>query len=536
MPRTRPAAPATVTATAAYRDRWRGRRVWLAAFVGFVALGGAWLLATPLGAPPDEPSHINRAYALVHGDVIGSPPGAGQPAAVTAVEVPAGLDALQAVAQCANADVRRPATCDNRVVGSSRLVPHLIYTGRYPPLYYALVGLPTLVASTPGVVYWMRLVSVALSAAFFASALVVACRRSRSVAGPLAVALAVTPTALYLAAAVNPSGLEISSAAALWVALTVLARDRPPDPGGEVTLAGISAVVLVLARGDSPLWPVLMIVCLLPLVAGGDLRGLLARRDVRAWAVRIAAAYAAAVGWVLGEDALAALPVGPRTHTTALHLLRQVVDEMPRWGREYVGVFGAVNAPSPRGVIAGFGVLAAALVLAALARGDNRARLSVAATVAAAAVVPVVLEVIQSRRIGLGAQGRYFLPLVVAVVLVPGLLMPAPAGPARRRRWARRGGWLLVGAAGAGQVAAFAGALRRYSVGVAGPHNPFVTVAAGWRPPLPAGALDLLYAAGVAGVGGCLAAAWRRRSAPPGETRPTRAVGQLDPEYKADLT
>ena len=502
--------------------------MWLAVFVGLVALGSAWALATPLASPPDEASHVARAYALVHGSLVGTVPGIPQPAAVTAVEVPAGITALQSDAACVNRAPAVPATCVNRVVGSGRLVPHLIYTGRYPPLYYALVGLPALAVRTPGVVYWMRLVSVVLSSAFLAAAVVVLRWRGAGPLGYAGVALAATPTALYLAATVNPNGLEISAALCLWVALAALVSGRGAASGapggvngvgGMVAVAGISAVVVVLARGDSPLWPPVIAACLAPLASRARISALWRRRDVRWCLVAVVAAYVAAGVWILAENALAALPSGAPLRGSPLHHLRLVVDEVPRWLLEYVATFGNLTTSAPKGVYVAVAVAVVVVVGLGLARGGGRQRLSIALTVAVGAALPLALEYYQSGRYGAGAQGRYFLPLVVGIVVVPAVTVLGPGGgggagePARgihaRHRWARRWVWVLGAVVAVYQAVTFAAVLHRFAVGVNGPLDPLATVAGAWVPPVPALALDTLFALAVLWVAGCLVVASR---------------------------
>ena len=65
--------------------------VWAGSFVLVALLGVVWALAAPLSGPPDEPTHIIHAYAIFHGQLIGSED---HPAAITDVTVPKCLSRL----------------------------------------------------------------------------------------------------------------------------------------------------------------------------------------------------------------------------------------------------------------------------------------------------------------------------------------------------------------------------------------------------------------------------------------------------------
>ena len=132
--------------------------------------------------------------------------------------------------------------------------------------------------------YLMRLVSVAITSAFLASALMSAFSWRRSRMLVLGAGVAIVPTVIYLGAVLNDSGLEIAPAICLWVSLLVFVLDPPAEGGARLlTRAGVAACALALARPLSPLWLVLIAVTVLALVGRQRLRALLRRRDVQAW-------------------------------------------------------------------------------------------------------------------------------------------------------------------------------------------------------------------------------------------------------------
>ena len=127
-----------------------------------------WSLATPLFASPDEPAQVARAVALVHGQLIGKTvKNDGNP--ITDVTIPKVYAAGSVYAVLAFRDTV-PASCTTRLTQSKAAVRTTTYVGRYPPLYYAIVGLPSLFTASSNGLYAMRLVSALLNAVFLALA------------------------------------------------------------------------------------------------------------------------------------------------------------------------------------------------------------------------------------------------------------------------------------------------------------------------------------------------------------------------------
>ena len=233
----------------------------------------AWSLASPLFSSPDEPAHVVHAVALDHGQLIGTPVG-GSSSAITAVTVPASIADSGRYSDCFRFRISVPASCARPLTTDSRAVESTTSAGRYPPLYYAIVGIPSLVSESTGGIYAMRLVSAALSALFVALAFMSICAWSRRTFMLVGVLLAVTPMTLFMGGVVNPNGPEICAALCMWTAGLVLVLERAEaPPRGLVIVLTASAVVLMLSRGISPLWVVLILV-VLAILAG--------RRAIRA--------------------------------------------------------------------------------------------------------------------------------------------------------------------------------------------------------------------------------------------------------------
>ncbi len=86
---------------------------------------------------------------------------------------------------------------------------------RYNPLYYLAVGSPSLLAGPAHASRLMRLLSAALSALFLSWHSPRRYRAPTSIAAST-VLLAATPMVLFLGAAINPNGLEITAAICSW--------------------------------------------------------------------------------------------------------------------------------------------------------------------------------------------------------------------------------------------------------------------------------------------------------------------------------
>jgi hypothetical protein len=470
----------------------------------------AWSFASPMGSVPDEPAHLIRAASLVRGEFLGTP----LPHTISATKAYVTVEAPQVFARLEDDVVcfryqppSVPASCQGTLDGSSGEVRVDIYVGRYSPLYYSLVGLPTLVAVNPAGMYLARLVSGALSAAMLALA-VVSLRRCRG--APLlgaGLALAMTPMVIYLAGVVNPSGLEISSAISAWVAAMALTSEAAGTvPASVVGALGISTIVLMLTRGLSPLWAGFIGLGVIALV-GRPGRELLRRRCAQGWLAGCVAAGGAALAWDLYADPFLIVPGSPVAHSTStLQLLMLAMDRLRLLVTSSIGDFGWLDTPSPFAVIVTWLAALSAVVLLGTCLARRRDALVAVGTVVAWGVVPVVLIMSQARSNGIIGQGRDFMALGVGIPIVAGAVAGGRfAGRAATRRLAT----IVIVALAVCQLADFYGTLRRYTVGITGPLNAFASTPDAWHPPVPGPVLFLVFSFAIAAFGYIL-----RRAAP----------------------
>ncbi|MGA2036602.1 MAG: DUF2142 domain-containing protein [Acidimicrobiales bacterium] len=499
---------------------WLPGRSYLRWFVPLLLLTMAFALASPLWGPPDEPSQLLQAAAVVRGELLGPSVSYGlgypdQNMVGTQVRVPAELaDNAPHPFPCFFLNPDETAGCAYPPVPESGDVTTTTYQGRYPPLYYFLVGWPTYLPSVRAAVYGIRLLSAALVSVLLAGAFYLAAASRRRPLLLAAVAVSATPEAMFMAGAVNPSGLEIAAAICAWTAGLVYVFDAPERRRASLHWLGASMVILMLTR---PLGPalVLAIVATLFLLAGSALRQRLHDPLLLRWAGALAVSLVCALGWIAVAQPFATASLlhdYPLAAGTSLgSLLLVSVGHLGDQFTEIVGQTGWNVRLLPIAIYwLELAILGFFLTIALGAR-PIRGRLAVGGLLAASILLPVIANATQATTLGLVWEGRYVLPLAAGILVVAAYLgSTEPGGEPLLRRCAVP---ILV-AAGAIQVVAVYAELRRFMVGDAGS---LLLRHPGWSPPLPA--LLLILAGLVAEVFLVRAAIASLRPAPEGEPR-----------------
>ncbi len=490
----------------------------------------AWSIATPLFASPDEPAQIARAVALVHGDLIGTTvKNAGN--AITDITIPAVYSYRTGAAygSCFVFQPNVPASCAAPITRSTAEVATTTYAGRYPPLYYAIVGLPSLFTSSPTGIYLIRLVSALLNAVFLALAAlsVVAWSRSRMLL--IGLLVATTPMTFFLGGVVNASGFEITSATCLWCSGVVLALERADKaPRGLVVVVTASAAALLLSRALSPIW-VVLIAALLALLAGWrGVQSLARTRPVQVSLVVLVPCAIFAVGWIRVAHALDLVAAGVKVgaHDTGWHLAAGIFGYTGTWLKEMVGFFGWLDTPSPLLTYLVWYAVVGLLVLITFSCTAPRFVAAFLLLVAIVLTAPVVISYDEAHRLGIIWQARYIMPMAVGVpVMAVALIERSGALQSVRRRLPT----VLCVALGIAEFSAFAEALRRYTVGASGPLD---YLQGAWQPPLGATAVTV---GGFLLIGLMMAFTAYLVTTDPGRGDPTRSlVGRPDPPGATD--
>ncbi len=491
--------------------------LWIFFSLTFVALA-CWSFANPLVAAPDEQAHMIRAYALDHGQLGHSIPSATDKSEVD-VTVPASVEFTKIYPQCFQFKAQDPASCAPPWTTSTAAVTTNTYVGHYPPLYYAIVGVGSWFSSSEPGLYLMRLMSaLACSILIALSAYVIArfAKRKMIAAG---VALSLTPIVWFLDASVNPSGFEITTAILLWTTLAILVTDYLDDPPRAlVAILGVAGSVLVLVRGLSPAFVVIIGVVIA--VAAGPRRIfdlVRRRRDVQIALGAIVLAALVAAAWIFTQGTLNIAPDGAKVApgTSEYEIIRMVAHHIRDWIRQSVGVLGWLDTPFPHWFYDLWYLMVAVVFVGGLVFAALRAKIALLGIAVLCVGVPLVLVTRQVHQLGIVWQGRDSMPLTVGVPILGAALWPRSRAHRRGQRYLAMALVALVTLLSWGS---FYLNLRRYAVGRAGSRL-FFLHAGGWSPPT--GTVETLAVYGVTTlvlavlVGGWLLAAPRPVEAPP---------------------
>jgi hypothetical protein len=435
------------------------------AVLAIVAVSACWALASPLGSIPDEPSHAVYAGAVVRGQLGSGPHG-------WDVRVPGALAGVSGTT-CPSFRPDVTADCIEPVSGPDRAVPVVTWAGRYPPLYYAVVGWPTWFGFGDVTWYVMRLLSVALAGLLLWCG-ACAWRRDSSVTAAAAL-IAATPMTAYLAGSVNPNGAEIVAGIAFALGVTGLVDRWRHSPEHlhprHAALAVLPGAYLALARPGSHLLA-LSLGAVLGLYALPDLRAMWRRR--RALVVAPSAFLGASVALAL---AYRALLVPPPQLTSAPSLTWRAAEALTMrraygWLNETVGVFGWGDHIPPVQLQNAWLGLVAGLLVAGWFAARLRERLALLLLVVGAVLVGPYFAIVTLFKDGLGYQARYAMALTQAVPVLAAAVLAGrraerePDGLGRRVLAAVPGVCLVLGGL------AMAGSMLRYAVGLPLPSNP----------------------------------------------------------------
>lgn len=443
-------------------QRWKWLFVsWAAIFVAMLA----WSLATPIGSAPDDTGHIPKAAATVRGQFVGAPTSR---KGIETFELPGDV-ANVAPLVCNAFNWNRPDDCDTNLGTQPRRVMSIDSgVGSYNPLYYAAVGWPTLFMHGNPAVYAMRALSALASSFFLAIVFYCVAQLSRGRAAVMtATSIAFTPMTFYLGGMINPNGLEIACLAAISaLAFLIVATPEGIPATQHLVLLGVAIAVGTNLRATTALYIVVALVP--PLIVAGlsGAKRLFLNKRVLAVAVPTAIFSAAGVAWTVFVSARAgyipnALSPRPGWWGGLLYTL----GETPEFFRQEIAVMGWIDARSPGWVYTTWLVLIVGLVVAWLVTVRGRGIVAGTVALAAAFLMPNVLQPPITHVYGFIWQGRYSLPLLVSALVGVGFLI-ARARPVRDlERWWMAALWSAGFVAVCLNLVAFSYALRRYSVG-----------------------------------------------------------------------
>jgi hypothetical protein len=468
-------------------------RVFLAAWAALSLMSIAWALASPMGSGPDEPAHIIKAASVVRGVLVGPQGDTGN-----IVEVPRSV-AWTATQDCYRFTIDQDAGCAPVLEGSgAETVTTETSAGYYNPVYYALVGWPTLVFTGETGLYAVRIVSALISSAMLACAFALVSTWRRRAVAAVGLLVALTPMVIYVNGVVNPSAFEISGSLAVFAAmLSIVLHPSRELLAQRLTILVVSAVLAMGARTVSPLWIALAIALPLLLLGRRGLAQLLRNRAVIASAVVLAIFAVAAVAWNpistrLAVDARTTpsstegFEVFPDVGRSPLFGFMKMITLSVTNGNDMIGNFGWMDTPVPDTTIVVWTVMLGALALASVYLLRKR---HAAFGVALALCFFLVPPLIQAAFITTGGyiwQGRYGLPtltmLAFGLAAVLGVTMSRQSTIAADIGSGTRVVIVIAAAFVYAQSYAFASALHRFTVGSSTAWKQMITGPV-WSPP-----------------------------------------------------
>jgi Predicted membrane protein (DUF2142) len=495
---TRPAAPQSL-------GRLAGRRlVWWFGFLTFACLAGIWALATPINGAPDEREHVIRAAAVARGQLVGQN-GAYVNGTGALVRAPADLSAIMVPAYCFAFHQKRTADCARPLAAPATVKPQPSGAGRYFPVYYGIVGLPTLAIHGVASLYLIRFLSMLVSAALVASALTSAAQWRRSPLLVTGLYAAVVPMALFLFGVVNPNSWEIAAALCLWTSsLALLFAEDCVDDSSLLTRIGVAALILVSMRSLSPLWLTLVVLLVALAAVRGRLMEILLQRRAMVWSGAVLGVTLLQVAWTIRNQALDIGHLPAPGHLSLADRLETSILLVPGRLHDMVGVFGWLDTNSPALTYLLWAAGVGAVVLLGLAGAARLPRAALVGVMVLTIAVPIASEVPGANMYGFAWQGRYTLPLAVGVPILAGLAA-AVGGTLGPRAAIRLTAWLAI-LLGVAQFFAFWWMLLRYQVGEGNGLDPRV---GSWHPPGGSLLILSLYGLGLLSWGVLASMAWR---------------------------
>ena len=466
------------------------RRVFWIGFAFAALMSVLWAVASPVFSVPDENAHVLKAVAQVRGQFFGeSAEGRKHPV----VELPEGYDYNDGM-MCHVDEPQHSADCGIEFGDGTGERVGETWVSAYNPIYYAMVGWPSLLTDDAVLaVYAMRMLGALVCSVLLGWAFQLAVAGDRTRWMPLGAAFLVLPMVVYLAGSVNPNGVEIAAGAALWLgglrlleshADGAVAASRPPRSYIWLVVT-VAAVLLANARAIGPLWVLVIAVACAAVVGWRAAGRMFATRSSYPWVAVIAAASVFSFGWTLATGGVAgqagesdAVLVGVSPVVGFLAMLRRT----GQWAQHSLGDFGWLDTPLPPEMYALVLVPLSLLILLAMTGTDRRGLLVTVGAAVLVVLLPAIVQALQISRTGLIWQGRYGLVLFLAIPLAAAWALSRPAG--RRLAFlSQRITWVGAAMLAAYSAFAYGWVLRRFTEGIPDPQTGD-TSATTWQPPI----------------------------------------------------
>lgn len=468
-------------------------------FALFAALISLWALATPLMAFPDEPAHTIKAAAVVRGQITveeGASFGHG-----VHVKVPSYIANLDAQG-CYKYSPDTPAQCAPEIPRDDNFETIGVTTaGTYNPMYYWLVGLPSLLFSGAPALYGMRIVSALMTAAFFAAGFTALSQLSKPRLPVIMACIGMTPMVLFLGSGINPNSLEVAATMAAFSGFIVLLDNaaRPAKVRPAIVTVVVASAILANTRQVSLVWLLCVLVVGLFFFKRTAIATAFRSKYVLTAVAVTVPPVLLGIAWILlmlnAPASAGVAPIGiinPMPGVRPDQGFVTMLDRFFSFFPQYIGVMGWLDSRLPDVVIMFWDFLFVAALLLPLTMRPLRQAAGFWVALGMLLVVPAILQAQLISSMGLIWQGRYNLPLVMVVFISVG--MAARSLPITETFHARAVSRVVIAAAVVAHTVGFAYILRRYVVGIAELGNWQIMITnPKWQPPFGWPLLCLLY-------------------------------------------
>lgn len=389
------------------------RRTFAGFLIGLLAIQAAWIAAMPAFRGPDEFDHVYRADGVAHGAIM---PGLEDHAVMRGQLTPVRASVIEAAEPVCDFyqytlyynchPYRSASTGTWNAAGSG--------AGRYNPAYYIVVGNVARPFHGVGVDYAMRIATAVACAVLLAWAASLWLARGRSRWRTLGLLTALTPVLLYSTAIAAPNGVAYAAGVLLWVGGLVLIRSTGSPARSPLLAVVVGAALVCNTHTTGPLWLLLIAIALIILEPA---RCLALLRHRRAWLAiaGVGIGGIASVAWTLISRANLSPPPDVLNADPAFG---QLVLNNVVWLLQTIAAFPLRNESAPAAVYF-LWLVPFAMLMALVVRLRGRV-LAVTLWLSGCVILTAtVLVWIAYRYEGYAWQGRYGLPLVVGLVLVP---------------------------------------------------------------------------------------------------------------------
>jgi Predicted membrane protein (DUF2142) len=411
--------------------------------LGALVMQAAWILALPPFRGADEFDHAYRAAAVAHGGLIAD---AG-PTESRGRLVAAPRDLIDAATPVCES---YPYTTDE-LCTPGQAVGDGYYTvasgaGRYNPLFYGAIGLPSLLFDGASSLYAMRVAAAVLCSVLLGLAGWSLTRWSRTRWPAVGLVATITPVAVYSTAVAAPNGIEMCAALAVWCALLGLTRDHLDSATKRALIwtALPGALVLTTVRQLGPVW-LLLITATVVLLAPRQVWSVVKeqRRAVTAAFLTTCLFTAGSVAWmfVAGQDS------GPQIKGDFQNPVGNAFIRLPVWLIQSIGVFPAKDEFAPPIVYAATIIALGAAFCLGVFLVRTRVRLAIAFVIAVSMAIPLFATIATYTHSGDLWQGRYGLPYSFGVLLLLGYGLDQVQFRHRLRGPMVAAGWFALGLA-----------------------------------------------------------------------------------------